>query len=182
MASQSTLLGAAGEHFVMSELLRRGYIAALAPQGVPNTDIVVTDLEGHRLCSIQVKTRRQIGADGGWHMKPKHEDIKGDHLFYCFVDLGKTLSDIPQLFILPSKIVADVLKTTHRYWLEKPGKNGRAHKDSQVRRLLPDYSRLYGDDKTQYASSWLEKYRNAWVLLKLEPTELEQSDAETSPD
>ena len=53
MPSQSTLLGAAGEHYVMSELLRRGYIAALAPQGVPNADIVVTDVEGSRLCSIQ---------------------------------------------------------------------------------------------------------------------------------
>jgi hypothetical protein len=46
MASQSTLLGAAGEHHVMAELLRRGHIAALALQGVPNADIVVTDIEG----------------------------------------------------------------------------------------------------------------------------------------
>jgi hypothetical protein len=38
MPSQSTLLGAAGEHYVMAELLRRGYVAALAPQGVPNAD------------------------------------------------------------------------------------------------------------------------------------------------
>ena len=33
MASTSTLFGAAGEHLVISELLRRDYIAALAPQG-----------------------------------------------------------------------------------------------------------------------------------------------------
>ncbi|HEY8065135.1 MAG TPA: hypothetical protein VIF40_10480, partial [Methylosinus sp.] len=76
MSSQSSLLGAAGEYHVISELLRRGYIAALAPQGVPNADIVVTDVEGARLCSIQVKTRRDIGSDGGWHMKAKHEDIR----------------------------------------------------------------------------------------------------------
>lgn len=56
MASDNTLLGAAGEHYVMSELLRRGYIAALALQGVPNADIVVTDIDGTRLCSIQVKS------------------------------------------------------------------------------------------------------------------------------
>lgn len=176
MASQSTLLGAAGEHFVMSELLRRGYIAALAPQGVPNADIVVTDLEGHRLCSIQVKTRRQIGSDGGWHMKPKHQEILGERLFYCFVDFGKTPADIPQVYILPSKVVANVLKTTHLYWLNKPGKNGRVHKDSHVRRLLPDYSRLYGEDKTPYGTGWLEKFKDAWSLLKLEPTNVEQVD------
>lgn len=50
MASSSSLLGAAGEYYVMAELLRRGYIAALAPQGVPNADVVVTDVEGARLC------------------------------------------------------------------------------------------------------------------------------------
>src|SRR5271170_2200026 len=110
MHSQSTLLGAAGEHYVMAELLRRGYIAALAPQGVPNADIVVTDLEGTRLCSIQVKTRRDIGSDGGWHMKAKHEDIRGDRHFYCFVNFGKTTDDRPTVHVLPSVLVADVLK------------------------------------------------------------------------
>jgi len=169
MSSQSTLLGAAGEHFVMSELLRRGYIAALAPQGVPNADIIVTDLEGQRLCSIQVKTRSKRGSDGGWHMKPKHEKIYGERLFYCFVDLGENALDTSQIFILPSRIVADVLKETHLFWLRKPGKRGQPHKDSQVRRLLPDYSRLYGSERTPYGLGCLEKYRNAWDLLNLEP-------------
>ena len=75
MPSQSTLLGAAGEHHVMTELLRRRYIAALAPHGMPNADIVVTDIEGSRLCAIQVKTRRAIGSDGGWHMAARKPDI-----------------------------------------------------------------------------------------------------------
>jgi hypothetical protein len=70
------LLGAAGEYHVIAELLRRGYIAALAPQGVPNADIVVTDIEGSRLCWIQVKTRQDLGSDGGWHMNAKHENLR----------------------------------------------------------------------------------------------------------
>ncbi|MGE3624381.1 MAG: hypothetical protein AB7H77_11000 [Bdellovibrionales bacterium] len=176
MTSQSSLLGAAGEHFVMSELLRRGFIAALAPQGVPNTDIVVTDLEGHRLCSIQVKTRRHLGSDGGWHMKSKHEKILGDSLFYCFVDFGKTTSDRPQLFILPSATIAEILKQTHIYWLNKPGKKGQAHKDTVMRRLLPDYSRLYGEDPTPYKAGWLEAYRDVWHLLKLDPVDPSKVD------
>jgi hypothetical protein len=36
------LTGVAGEHYVLFELLRKGYIAALAPTGVPDADIVVT--------------------------------------------------------------------------------------------------------------------------------------------
>src|SRR5688572_15316827 len=46
MASATTLLGAAGEYHVMTELLRRGYIAALAPHAVPSADIIASDLEG----------------------------------------------------------------------------------------------------------------------------------------
>jgi hypothetical protein len=34
MVAASTVLGAAGEHYVMSVLLRHGYIAALAPANV----------------------------------------------------------------------------------------------------------------------------------------------------
>lgn len=48
MSNDSTLLGAAGEYYVMAELLRRGFIAALAPQGVPNSDIVVANLTGDK--------------------------------------------------------------------------------------------------------------------------------------
>jgi hypothetical protein len=152
----------------MTELLRRGYIAALAPQGVPNADIVVTDIEGQRLCSIQVKTRRDIGADGGWHMKPKHGTIRGDRMFYCFVDFGKTAEDRPLVYVLPSAIVAEAVSTSHSKWLETPGIKGQPHKDSQVRRLLPDYTRVFGSANNPYPKGWLDTYRDAWHLLKLE--------------
>jgi hypothetical protein len=100
MASENTLLGAAGEHYVMCELLRRGYIAALAPHGVPNADIVVTDIEGTRLCSIHVKTRR-YGSSGGWIMSAKHERIRGERLFYCFVDFQKVANESPSYLLFP---------------------------------------------------------------------------------
>ncbi len=54
MVAVSTVLGAAGEHYVMCQLLRRGLIAALTPVGVPNCDIVVTDDIGDRLCAVQM--------------------------------------------------------------------------------------------------------------------------------
>jgi hypothetical protein len=178
MASKSTLLGAAGEHHVMAELLRRGYIAALAPAGVPNADIVVTDVEGGRLCSIQVKTRRELGSDGGWHMKARHEKIQNDRLFYCFVDFGKTPEDCPSVHVLPSPLVAKVLAETHAKWLSVPGRGGRQHRDGPMRRLLPDYGKLYAGEATHYRNGWLDRYRNAWQLLNLDAT----PDVETEAD
>ena len=47
-------------------------------------DILVTDENNHKLCAIQVKTRRDIGYDKGWHMKPKHEVMIVEDLFYVY--------------------------------------------------------------------------------------------------
>jgi len=165
MVSATSLTGAAGEHFVMSQLLRRGLIAALAPAGVPNCDIVVTDDVGDRAFAVQVKTRRNLGTDGGWHMSKKHEQLASPNLFYCFVDIGREASDHPTVFIVPAPIVADVLARAHQAWLAKPGKGGKAHNDTDFRRFLPDYSQLGMED---LGSGWLEQYRGnaAWDRLK----------------
>ena len=167
MASESTLLGAAGEHFIMAELLRRGFIAALAPQGVPNVDIVVTDISGGKLCTIQVKSRRDIGSDGGWHMKPKHESLFGDRLFYCFVDFGKSPEDVPSVYVLPGNVVSKAIGESHKSWLSTPGKRGQKRNDSNMRRLLPDYSNAYLGMENPYPTGWLAEYKNAWHLLGL---------------
>ena len=94
--TNSTILGAAAEHYVMCQLLRQGKIAALAPAGVPDADIIVSDRVGSALAAVQVKARRGIGGDGGWHMKAKHETMVRELLFYCFVDFGAGLADVPK--------------------------------------------------------------------------------------
>lgn len=109
MVSASSLTGAAGEHFVMSQLLRRGLIAALAPAGVPNCDIVVTDDIGERLCAVQVKTRQGKGSDRGWHMSRKHESLKSLSLFYCFVDFAAETDGSPFSYVVPAPVVAQAL-------------------------------------------------------------------------
>jgi hypothetical protein len=182
MPSQSTLLGAAGEHYVLCQLLRRGYIAALAPLGVPNADILITDIEGHRLSAIQVKTRRNIGSDKGWHMKPKHEQLVSDFLFYCFVDFGDGVEDHPRTLVVPSSTVAAAIRESHQHWLKTPGMKGQAHKDSKVRRFLPDYTRVFGEGHATYGPNWAEKYRDAWHLLgppQKSPDETEESQNES---
>jgi hypothetical protein len=162
--SPSSLQGAAGEHYVMSQLLRRGLIAALAPVGVPTTDIVVTDDIGDRACAIQVKTRRELGSDGGWHMKAKHEGIRGASLFYVFLSFPNDVGGLPDSFVVPSVVVAEVLRVSHLTWLARPGRRGQPHKDGEMRRFLPDYSHLNLSDA--YGPTWLESYRDAWDQLR----------------
>lgn len=162
------LFGVAGEHYVLSEMLRRGYIAALAPAGVPNTDIVVTDIEGSRLFAIQVKTRSGKGADGGWHMGDKHEHIRGSRLFYCFVDFQADFETKPQVYVVPSIVVADVLTASHIKWLGTPGRAGQARQDGKMRRFVPNYERIFGAMGNTYPAGWLSTYQGAWHLLGLD--------------
>lgn len=162
--NHTSLTGAAGEHLVMSRLLSRGFIAALAPQGVPNMDIVVTSPDGKTLCSIQVKSRWDKGADGGWHMSKKHEDIFDPRMFYCFVDLGRSPSSQEKVYVVPSLIVANVLKKTHEAWLKIPGRNGQPHNDNNMRRFRPDYSNVLGQNSS-FGAGWLEQYHEAWETL-----------------
>jgi hypothetical protein len=160
----STIFGAAGEHYVMCQLLRQNMIAALAPPGVPNADIVVTDKLGSRLCAVQVKVRRERGSDGGWHMGQKHETIISPNLFYCFVDFGLGIADQPKCWIVPSNVVAKIVAASHKSWLGTPGRGGRTRNDSKMRRFLPNYDKLgLGDD---YKMGWLDQYRDKWDSLK----------------
>lgn len=166
--SQTTLTGASGEHYVMYRLLRMGYIAALAPKGVPNSDLIVTDVEGQLTAVIQVKTKSKKNANGGWQMRAKHENLKSRNLFYCFVE---DIVNPPLVYVMPSAVVANVIGKAHKIWLSTLGKNGRAHKDNDIRWLLPDYrSTLKIDNEftENHTDGWLSEYKEHWKLLRLD--------------
>jgi hypothetical protein len=38
---------------------------------------------------------------------------------------------------------------------------------------LPDYGELYDGEANPYPTGWLEPYRNAWKLLKLDAADVE---------
>ena len=144
----------------MCQLLRRGMIAALAPAGVPDADIIVSNSVGSALAAVQVKTRRSVGK-GGWVLKAKHEKMRRDLLLYAFVDFGKSLDAVPQCWIVPSAIVAEAVSESHAAWLKLPGRAGQAHQDSDMRSLMHDYSH----QGISRGKGWLDPYREAWSLV-----------------
>jgi hypothetical protein len=148
--TDTILTGAAGEHLVLSRLLQRGVIAAQAPEGVRKVDILVNSLEGGEPCFLQVKSR-QFGSDGGWHMSQKHESISEPNIFYCFVDFEP---EHPLVYVIPSDVVATVLRDDHQIWLRTPGKRGQAHNPTTMRRLTPISAAL--------GTGWLEPYLESW--------------------
>lgn len=158
LKTDTALLGAAGEHLVLSRLLLRGFLAAQAPHNVRKADILVNHLDSKLPYLIQVKARSGKGADGGWHMKQKHEDIKDRDMFYCFVDFG---FEDAKIFVIPAKKVAEVVRESHATWLRRPGKNGKAHNETDMRRIRNNYSM----NLKSAPDGWMDKYLERWDLL-----------------
>jgi hypothetical protein len=165
---KSALIGAAGEYHVMSELLQRNMVGALAPEGVPTIDILVSSPMGDRLASLQVKTRYSKGRAASWPMNQKHETIVSEALYYCFVNLFEDSTQKPETFIVPSKVVADLVRLSHEIWLRGTKKNGDERKNTPMRSVTRSHSNLKGLTPEDYSDGWLEKYRGRWDLLAIQ--------------
>jgi hypothetical protein len=158
MKVDTQLIGAAGEHLVLSRLLSRGMLAAQAPRGVRKADILVNHLDGKAPCLVQVKTRSGSGSFGAWPMKAKHEEITDKDLFYCFVDLS---DEHPFVYVVPAEVVATVVKESHSVWLQTPGKQGQQHSDTEMRQIKLNP----GQNLKSAPDGWMDKYLENWELL-----------------
>jgi hypothetical protein len=159
MKRDKAIVGAAGEHLVMSRLLNRGFLAALAPSRVKNVDILVNHLDGKAPCLIQVKTRSGIDANAGWPLNEKNESIDDADIFYCFVALDDFES---QVYVIPASQVAKVVRESHATWLRTPGAKGQKHNDSKMRQIRNKYS----FSVKSAPDGWMNKYLEQWDLLK----------------
>lgn len=156
-ALEKSLVGPAGEHFVMYQAHARGMLAALTPRNLAYADVMIVGADGSASALVQVKART-YGRDGGWHMRDKHETFILERLFYCFVDFEQ---QPPVTYIVPSKVVA-VVREAHAAWLQAPPKRGdKPHKDGDLRRILPRY-----DYPVMCApEGWLDEWKERWELL-----------------
>ena len=122
MKIEKNLIGASGEHLVLSRLLARGILAALSPFNAFKADILINPSDEGRPFLIQVKTRLTYEKKlSSWLLSEKNEKYADENFYYCFVDLGLEESKI---FVVPSKKVAAILSESHSKWLAGEGKNG----------------------------------------------------------
>lgn len=142
------LSGVSGEYFVAAELSRKGYIASITLRNTKGVDILCSNSEASKTVGIQVKTNRD--SYRSWLLNQKAEDYFSENLFYVFVNLNNNLQS-PDFFIVPSKIVAAYCKKSHSHWLKMPGKSGKMHNDSSMRKF---------EDPQ-------ENYKDQWKLLNL---------------
>jgi len=120
-------------------------------------DFAVHDSGSGRSVAIKIRTRRR-GRDNGWLMTSRDERETRSDLLYIFVDVEPA---VPLAYIIPSGEVANLLRVSHATWLAKPGRGGRPHRDSDMRRVLSDF----GFPVPGYPAGWLEQYRDRWDLV-----------------
>ena len=110
------LVGTAGVYFVASRLAAKGFHAAPTFGNAPHVDILVGLPDGEATASIQVKTTwralrtRGRGKDKQphhyeWDVGERSAKLSRPGLFFAFVDLKGAGTKLPDVFIVPSKIV-----------------------------------------------------------------------------
>ena len=144
----SGLAGVAGEYFVAGELSRNGFNASITLRNTKGVDIICSNEETTKSVNIQVKTNKN--SSKSWILSKKCETNYSDNLFYVFVNLNNDKDGKPEFFVVPSKIVAEKIKTDHSEWLNGKKKDGTGRKDSDMRKFEVD-----------------EKYKDSWEELGL---------------
>lgn len=112
------LTAAAGEHYVAYQLAKRGFIVGLTRGGTPSVDLLVSNQNGDRSISLQVKTNENAYVERKgkpeesrwvWFVGTKAFKKDGNKFLYAFVDLKGSAGEQPSVFIVPSKDVSDFL-------------------------------------------------------------------------
>ena len=143
MSTTSLLAGVAGEYFVAAELSRRGIIASITLRNTRGTDIIATNSTASKTVTIQCKTSRTVTKI--WILGDKSEDYFSDTHFYAFVGLGDD-NQRPVFHIVPSCVVAETIKSSHRAWLMGTTPSGKPRKDSSIRK--------FADKDDRYLERW----------------------------
>ncbi|MSR86641.1 hypothetical protein EXS70_00490 [Candidatus Peribacteria bacterium] len=154
-AGEGTLVGNAGEHYVMAELLKRGVIAALTPRNATAFDILAT--KNGKDVRLRVKTKSEDYDIWQWNA---HKDgsifrlLDKGRDFTILVNLAAEIQKL-HFYVVPTKMLSSWLTSEHELWLKTPGKDGRKHSDKNKKRHL--------DDKKH--STLIAPYLNNWDSL-----------------
>jgi len=155
--------GNAGEFFVLAELTRRGWIAALTPRNSRAYDILA-ERDG-KFAAIRVKTKRSAFPVFRWNAKPNGEiflELMQQNDFCVLVDiLEEGVS--PLYYVVPTPIIDKWLKDDFHNWVTTRGAKGQQRAPDNLVRLF------YADDETDKPnhgySQKLAPYKGSWELL-----------------
>jgi len=158
--ANKNFIGAAGEHLVLSRLYALRVLASLAPPNTPEVDILVNPIDGTKSKLIQVKSTESKGKNRGWSMRDEHLNLESPKLFYCFVELSSKPQNV---FVVPSRVVAQVLREADKAYMKKPMRDGsKRTRTKYSRRMLKPQFLV---DIPSAPKGWMNKYWEKWDVF-----------------
>lgn len=152
---QKQNIGNAGEYYFAARLSAENFIATITLGRAEKYDILALSPKGR---SIKLSIKAQyLETSKGFPLSEKDEDGHSDDFYYVFIRLNEFKNE-PDFWVIPSKVVCHVLKTSHAKWLAGKGKNDRTRNNSSLRKLPLVVS---GSLAGLYPEKWeddLEKY------------------------
>src|SRR3990170_7141881 len=151
-AGEGSLIGNAGEFYVVAELLKRGVIAALVPRNTPAVDVLAT--RNDRTVRIRVKTKSDEYPEWQWVVKKDgtiFRSLSDKSDFTVLVNLAMDHKDL-RFYVVPTTTIDGWLKQDHDEWLRTPGKFGRAHSPENKKRHLNEDK--HSNDLIHYLNRW----------------------------
>jgi hypothetical protein len=106
-----SLIGAAGVHFVASQLSLRGLIALPTIRNTAGVDIVAVNREGTWQANLQVKTSRS--RVGFWLIGTRYAEWRAPNNFYVFVRYNPKIEGL-EAFLESSVAVAQSVAQSER--------------------------------------------------------------------
>jgi hypothetical protein len=113
MAKDKVITGAAGAYYVAFQLSAQGYAVGLTTYGTKAIDLFVAKPDTLKSITVQTKTMfKDASQPWGWKWQVGinviHRLVSTSY-FYAFVDLKGDLSQIPDVFIVPSRRLRNLL-------------------------------------------------------------------------
>lgn len=145
-------IGNSGEYYLASVLSAKNFVVTVTLGRNEVYDLLAVNPKGNAV-KISVKAKNQK-KENSFILGRGDENRSDDDLFYALVRLNE-FKEEPDFWILPSKVVAKLLKSSHAKWLETPGRNGRRHSDSNRMRMFwvtngPFYPKEWAEEIKKY--------------------------------
>ncbi len=152
---QTTVIGNAGEHLVVGELLKRGVIASQTPRNLKDFDVIA--FRGSNALRIRVKTKSARAKGFRWDAN-KAGGVFGatsDRDVCVLVDL-KDDQESPAYYVVMTRDLEIELRRDFEKYVTEPGRGGR-------RRSPTSTTRVKGDRPEHWA--WLTAHKDRWDVI-----------------
>jgi hypothetical protein len=161
---QKQNVGNAGEYYVAALLSAMDFTATITLGRAERYDILAVSPQGKSFkFSVKARLSKEITA---FTLSEKDERGPENDLFYVFVRLHE-FKEVPDYWVVPSKIVSRVIADSHQRWLKASGRDGTPHNNTTIRKFPIE---IKGADEKYYGHDWTKnvaQYRNNFNALRL---------------